>query len=178
MKSARFGVALLSVVIGAAAFYYFCLLPYRCNRIESIQTAAIAVAFRNATSTGGRIMARRNLDALWPCRAASCRSVGIDMLLAANYRILGEEQEAILCYRDALRLDRRPEIYLNLARAELAAGDRSSAREHFLRSALFNPWMLESIEDGAIRQEVVQRLIASHPEAAADIRYIDSVVLP
>jgi hypothetical protein len=38
--------------------------------------------------------------------------------------------------------------------------------------------MLGSIQDGLLRKQVMQRLIALRPEDASDIRYIDSVVLP
>jgi len=178
VKAARFAVALLTVAAGAAAFYYFCLLPYRCNRIYSVQIAATEAAYQSAPSVGGRIAARRNIDVLWQCRGATCRNVGIDMLLAANYRILGQDDEAIRCYRDALRLDQRPEIYLNLAFAELASGDRNAAREDLVRAALFNRWMLMSIEDGLLRREVMERLIALYPEEATTIRTIDKVILP
>lgn len=178
MKAARFAVALLTIAAGAAAFYYFCLLPYRCNRIESLQRAATAAAYQSAPAPSARIAARQNVDALWPCRGATCRDVGIDMLLAANYHILGQEDEAIRCYRDALRLDQRPEIYFNLAVSELASGDRNAAREDLVRAALFNRWILASIEDGVLRREVMTRLIALYPEEAELIRTIDKVVLP
>lgn len=178
MKAARFAVAALTVVAGAVAAYYFCVLPYRCNRLRAVQTATLAAAFRNSGSADAKIAARRNLDVLWPCGGPTCRDVGIDMLLAASYRILGQEREATRRYRDALRLDRRPEIFTNLALTELAMGDRNAAREDFLRAALFNPWMLQAIEDGLMRREVVQGMIELRPEDADYIRYVDSVVLP
>lgn len=171
-------VALLAVVGGAFAVYFFCVLPYRCNRIVSVQAAATQYALVNAGSPEGKIAARRNLAALWPCTAPTCRDVGTDMLVAANYRVLGQPAEAIRLYRHALSLDHRPEIYLNLAEAELAVGDRTAAHENFLRAALFNPWTLRSIDDGLLRQQIVQQLVALWPENADYVRYIDAVQLP
>ena len=171
-------LALVAVVAGAAAIHYFCVLPYRCNRLKSAQTAALERAFNHALLPAGRIEARQSLQALLPCAAPICRDVSVDMLIAAGYRIVGQPREAIRFYQHALRLDERPEIYINLAAAEIAVGLRDEARNHLLRAVLFAPWTIRSIEDGALRQEVIARLIELRPENEAYIRYIDSVQLP
>ena len=53
------------------------------------------------------------------------------MVLAACYRILNDGQRAAEAYREALKLDCRPEIYLNLAQVEYELGDRAAATRHF-----------------------------------------------
>jgi tetratricopeptide (TPR) repeat protein len=177
VTAARSAFALLAVAAGAVALYAFCVLPYRCNIIKNVQTAAIAGTFDRG-GTAAPIAARSSLAALQRCTFPTCRDVATDMLIAATYRILGRHEEAIRTYRHALTLDRRPEIYANLAREELATGNRNGAREHYLRAALFNPWMIRDIEDGLMRQEVRDRLIALWPEDAEYIRDIDTIVLP
>lgn len=168
-------VALATVVAGAYAFYAFCLLPYRCNRLKNALIRPSERAFQRAGTPEGSIAARQNLAALQECMRASCRDVSLDMIAAANYRVISRNQEAIALYRDALRLDRRPEIYLNLAATEIAAGDRSGARVEMVRAAMFNPWMIGAIDDGLLRREVVNEVIARRPENADFIRYVDAL---
>jgi tetratricopeptide (TPR) repeat protein len=160
-----------------AAFYAFCVMPYRCNLVKSAQTVAIERVYQNGPGPSARMAARGSLAALQPCTFPTCRDVGSDMLIAAAYRLLGRNDEAIRAYRHALTLDRRPEIYANLAVVELAAGDRNAARADFMRASLFNPWMIRTIEDGVMRQEIRDRLIALWPEDADYIRVADTIVL-
>lgn len=172
---------LIAIAVGAAgvyAFYLFCVLPYRCNRIKNARILSTEYAYAHAGTPEGSVQAQRNLAALQECMRPTCRDVSLDMIAAANDRVLGRYDEAISLYRDALRLDRRPELYANLAVAEAAAGDRGAAREDLLRASLFSPWAIRSVEDGQLRQEVLKQLIALRPENEAYIRYIDTVQLP
>ncbi|MEM7052449.1 MAG: tetratricopeptide repeat protein [Acidobacteriota bacterium] len=63
----------------------------------------------------------------------------IVLALGSQYLLLQRPQEAAKTYREALDLEARPEIYLNLGRAELAAGDEDAARESFRRAVLLDP---------------------------------------
>jgi len=160
------------------AFYIFCMLPYRCNRIKNAYILPTEYAFNHAGTPDGSLQARRNLTALLPCMRPACRNVALDMIAAGNYRVLGRYDEAIRLYQHALNLDRRPELYANLAAVEAAAGDRVAARKDLLRAALFSPWAVRSIEDGGLRQEVIQQLITLRPENADYIRYVDTAQVP
>lgn len=152
------------------AFYLFCVLPYRCNRIKKVGTASAEYAYNRGGSPDGSIQARRNLAALSPCMGPTCRDVTLNMIAAANNRVLGRYDEAVNLYREALQLDRRPELYANLAAAEAAAGDRNAARSDLLRAALFSPVTLRYVDDGLLRDEVMQQLIALRPENEQYIR--------
>jgi len=175
MSLVRRIVAVVVVALGACAFYLFCVLPYRCNVVKKTQLLSTQYAFDRAGTTVGTIRARQNVDALLRCADVICGDVSLDMLLAANYRVLRQYDQAIAHYRDALGRDPRPEIYVNLAEVEIAIGDRNAARADLVRAALFNAWMISRIDDGLLRQEVVREVIALHPEHAAYIREIDSV---
>jgi tetratricopeptide (TPR) repeat protein len=170
--------AVAVLAASAYAFHLFCVLPYRCNRIKNFQILPTEKAYAQIGTPEGSLQARRNLTALMVCMRPTCRDVSLDMIVAANNRVLGRYDEAIRLYRHALLLGRRPELYSNLAAAEAAAGDRAAAREDFLRAALFSPWSVQSIDDGKLRQEVVQQLLTLRPENAAYIRYVDTVQLP
>jgi tetratricopeptide (TPR) repeat protein len=170
----RYAIAAAAIALGAWALHAFCVLPYRCNVLSQSMLPPTTLAFRNAETVKGRILARSNLDTLAACFGAACRDVSIDMLAAANYRSVADYEAAIRTYGDALRRDERPEIYLNLAAAEVAAGRRDAAREHLFRAAQFNPYTISQIEDGALRHEVVERMLALRPENADFIRITDT----
>jgi tetratricopeptide (TPR) repeat protein len=170
--------AIAVVAAGAYALYIFCVLPYHCNRIKNAHILSTQYAYDHAGTPEGSLQARRNLAALQECSGPTCRDVSLDMIAAANYRVLGRYREAIRLYHDGLRLDRRPELYENLAAAEIGAGDRNAARNDLLRASLFSPWAIRAVEDGQLRDEVVQQLIALRPENADYIRYVNTVQLP
>ena len=64
MTALRRVLALLVVAAAGLAFYEFCVVPYRCNRVKSARTAATAAVFANADGIEAKIAARRNIDAL------------------------------------------------------------------------------------------------------------------
>ena len=175
---ARRALALAVVAIGAYALYVFCVVPWRCNLLKKVRSQRTEMAFNKIGSPDGRIAARENVDALLACVRPECRDISLDMLLAANYRLLGQEEQAIRFYQHALLLDRRPEVFLNLGMTEIAAGNRAAARAHLLQASLFNVYMVASIEDGAMRQEIVKQLLDIRPENADFIRYADSLSAP
>ena len=169
---------LIAIVLLAGcggALYFFCVLPYRCNLIKKAGTASAEYAYDHGGSPEGSVQARRNLAALSQCRGPACRDITMDMIEAANYRVLGRYDDAGRLYRHALTLDRRPEIYANLAAVEAATGDRNAARRDLLSAALFSPVVLRVVEDGLLREEVMKQLIALRPENAQYIRELATV---
>ena len=164
-------IALCVVAAGAGAIYFFCVMPYQCNRIKKTALLSTQRAYTIAGTRESVIAARQTADALLPCFRPACHDVSLDMLMAANARILGRNEEAVHLYEHALQLDRRPEIYVNLGAAELAIGRRAAARDHMLRAVLFNAYMIQNIEDGVLRQEILKRAIELRPENEDFIRY-------
>jgi tetratricopeptide (TPR) repeat protein len=67
------------------------------------------------------------------------------LALGGQYLLLGRPEEAIEAYRVALAVEPRPEIYLNLGRAQAILGDREAARESFRRAALLDRRLLPAI---------------------------------
>lgn len=58
--------------------------------------------------------------------------------------LLGRNEEAIAAYREALVVAARPEIYLNLGRAQFAAGDRAAAAS-FARALALAPRLRDDV---------------------------------
>ena len=178
MNVLRGAAALLVAIAAGCALYFFCVLPYRCNVIKKAQLRATQFAFAQARTPAGRLVARRNAAAFAPCMNELCRDVSVDLLAAANARVLGRPDDAVQLYLDALRRDVRPEIYVSLAETELTLGKRQAARAHALRATLFNVAMLADIDDGLLRDETTRALIALHPEKKNEIEFFQNYVPP
>jgi tetratricopeptide (TPR) repeat protein len=73
---------------------------------------------------------------------------------AGAFVLLGNHAEAIREYRAALRLEKRPEIYLHLGEALVASGNAEEGVRELTRAVLFDPEILNSISDGMSRQRV------------------------
>lgn len=175
MSAAR-GLVVAAVAMAAGfALYFFCVLPWRCNVVKKARLHATEFAFDHAENPSARMTARRNVDAFIPCLTPLCSDVSLDIQAAANYRVLGEPETAIRLYRDALRRDQRPELYVNLATLELAAGDGAAARLHALRASQFNIGALASIDNGLLRDETARKLIELYPDKADYIRYFQNL---
>lgn len=63
----------------------------------------------------------------------------IPLALGSQYLLLGRPEEAAAAYREALAVAPRPEIYLNLGRAQASLGDLEGARESFRRAVVLDP---------------------------------------
>jgi tetratricopeptide (TPR) repeat protein len=64
------------------------------------------------------------------------------MEAAACALFLGQRDEAIRQYREALKIDQRPEIYLNLGNTLYNVGRREEAIEAFARLVSFTTFMV------------------------------------
>ena len=69
------------------------------------------------------------------------------LLLAegSQYLLLGRAEEAAATYQRALAVEARPEIYLNLGRAQLALGDRQAAAASFHAALTLAPMMRSEV---------------------------------
>ena len=85
-----------------------------------------------------RILAS-NLELLRRAAALDPGEVGIPIARGTQYLLLGNGGSAVAAYRDALELEPRPEIHLNLARALVMAGEMEKAREEFRLVAKLDP---------------------------------------
>ncbi len=148
------------VLLGPAMLFglYRCsYLPVRCSRDISQSEKELVTAAEHDDGYSTIVAARRALDRLKRCYV---RPLQVDPLLltALSYRFLQQHDLAIEWYQRALIVDRRPEIYLGLGAEQLKAGRRSEAIENLTLACAFAPQMLDSIDDGVARQQVIQRI--------------------
>lgn len=80
-----------------------------------------------------------NLEVLRHAAALDPSEVGIPIARGSQHYLLGNPEAAIESYRQALALEPRAEIYLNLGRAEAMAGRTAEARRDFGTALRLDP---------------------------------------
>ncbi|HVS13703.1 MAG TPA: tetratricopeptide repeat protein [Thermoanaerobaculia bacterium] len=103
-----------------------------------------SVVLQGAESQGARIAAQwsrlgpqarplvtAHLQALRAVRELAPADARVPLAIGSHYLLLENATSATEWYRRALAVEPRAEIYLNLGRAALLAGDRPAALEHF-----------------------------------------------
>jgi tetratricopeptide (TPR) repeat protein len=80
-----------------------------------------------------------NLEMLRRASVLDPTEVGIPIARGTQYLLIGNGSSAAASYRAALELEPRPEVYLNLGRALVMAGEMEKAREQFRIAARLDP---------------------------------------
>ncbi len=172
MRVVRVAAAGAVTAMALWAAWQFAVRPMICHRLkgELVNAAYRSFELRPADSA----QARAIVDRLQPCFSPGCRDVRLIFIAAISWRALGRNEVALRLYNEALRYDRRPEIFVNIADTQLAMGDRTNAYENFLKAALFHPAYLMLIEDGVLRERVRAEVLRRQPEQAATIDRIEA----
>ncbi|MCB1035486.1 MAG: tetratricopeptide repeat protein [Acidobacteria bacterium] len=90
-----------------------------------------------------RVYLQQNIRNLRVASELDPLDVGIPLALGSQFLLLGSHQAAIDAYSEALALEPRPEIYLNLGKALYLSGHPEEARKNFDRAVALD-WHLES----------------------------------
>ncbi len=91
-----------------------------------------------AAGRSSRILFAENLQLLRRAAVLDPLEVGVPIARGAQHLLLGSPEAAEEAYGDALRLEPRPEIYLNLGRAQLAHAPED-ARKSFGTAVTLDP---------------------------------------
>ncbi len=157
MKALRRAAAAVVVIFAAAALYHVAWLPYQCNRLRKPLRAEMEAVFGVSSridSHRAKVIARHDSAAAMACASRCPTNPDFLMIAAAGQRIIGRPEVAAELYERALRLDRRPEIYLGLGTSLLEIGRREAATEAFMTGGMFAPYTIDMIVDPSIRQQV------------------------
>lgn len=103
------------------------------RQVELVSMAMIARA-----EMPRRVLSR-NLEVLRRAAVLDPTQVGIPIARGTQYLLLGNGTSAAAAYGEALELEPRPEIHLNLGRALVLAGEAEKAREHFRLALRLDP---------------------------------------
>jgi tetratricopeptide (TPR) repeat protein len=85
-------------------------------------------------------------------RAGEADPVAVEVPLSRGSLLLLAQRpdEAIEAYRSAIALEPHPEIYRNLGKALLDAGQLAEARRNYRIALLLDPWLRSSIPAGVL----------------------------
>jgi tetratricopeptide (TPR) repeat protein len=88
-----------------------------------------------------------HLELLRRAAALDPSEIGIPLARGSQFFLFGSPSSAISAYREALAIEPRPEIYLDLGRALLAAGQAEEARRDFALALKLNPTLVGQIPE-------------------------------
>ena len=152
-------VALLSLYL----LYVFCVIPWQGNKVaKSLEATTLEAIAGNPTALAF-IQDERNLAAASRWRSRLRDDANLNIAVASIFNLAGRPDEALAIYQDALRFDRRPEMYFNRAGIKLGMGDVSGAIEDYLYAARFNPRLTRRIRTEAVRLRVQAELERIRP---------------
>ena len=151
-RSAIVIVRAAAVVAAGVAIYFLCIVPYRANvamrelvrrstLAQKVDTQRASIVARSNLADLDRIARARRLDPAWY------------MLYGSNLEVLDRLPEAAETYTAALRIDDRPELYINRAVVNLHLGRTDAAVADLAKAAQFNPEILKNI-DSELRPRV------------------------
>ncbi len=98
-----------------------------------------------AAGRSSKILFAENLQILRRAAELDPLEVGVPIARGTQHLLLGSGEAAQEAYLDALRLEPRPEIYLNLGRAQLLARTPDAARKSFGTAVTLDPKLDEFI---------------------------------
>lgn len=156
MKALRVLAVVLAAVACGWAIVEFAVRPIHCNRVITDMTRRTN-ALEGIGDDYQRIArARTNLQTL---RGLQCETdVRVPMLIGANEEALGQFDDALTAYRDALRVDQRPEIYVAIGDALVQEGKVDEAVDNYVIAARFSPNVLENILSEEIANRIRSRI--------------------
>jgi tetratricopeptide (TPR) repeat protein len=133
----------LPLLAAAGALYAFVVVPWRCEH-QKLESEIFIERFDVIQQPSpNRVVQLRKISAgIDRCLEHIPNDVSLRMDAAACALMLGNTDEAIEHYRAALKLDQRPEIYLNLGTALYNSGRRQEAVVAFARLYAFATFMV------------------------------------
>jgi len=141
-----------AVAAASIAIYFFCIEPYRANFIVEALTQRTLGA-QSAEAIDAAPVARGNLNDLNAIRRVERLNPSWYLLYGSNCEILGQKNEALEAYSQALRIDQRPEIYTHRGMVLLQLGRVDDAVRDLATAARFDPFVLYDL-DSDLRKRV------------------------
>jgi len=86
-----------------------------------------------------------NIELLRRAERLDPLEIGIPIARGSQHYLLRQPQAAVEAYEEALRLEPRPEVYLNLGRALDLAGRRDEAARAFFLASRIDPRLLPEV---------------------------------
>jgi tetratricopeptide (TPR) repeat protein len=148
----RFSVILLACAAAIYGIDQLCVEPWRASLVlrDVEQRSALA---ESVAPTPATTLAHTNLHDLASAARASRLNPEWYLLYGANCELLGRWEDAANAYTGALKIDDRPEIYVNRGMVMLHLGRADAAVSDLATAARFDPKVLDDL-DGELRERV------------------------
>lgn len=104
--------------------------------LRTVEQVSVAVAARGQVPPG---LLWDNVKLLQRAHERDPADSRILLAIGGQYLLLGRPEDAIATYERALEIEPRPEIFLNLARAQERSGELEAARESYRRAQVLDP---------------------------------------
>lgn len=115
--------------------------------LRQVELVLIAVAQSGQVPTQ---LLPENLARLRAAARFAPTEVGVPIARGSQYLLFGRLPSAIESYHEAAALEPRPEIYLNLGRAQWSAGRREEARQSFRLAVRLDPHLAPMVPAGGL----------------------------
>jgi len=112
--------------------------------LARVEALSMMVTEQGKRKIPGRLL-QENLEALRRAAALDPVEVGVPIARGSQHLLSGSPEAAIAPYRAAAALEPRPEIYLNLSRAEWLARRPEDARRDFALALRLDPRLAEVV---------------------------------
>ena len=158
-QPARLGampIVAIALIVSALPLWLLVVVPWRCNVTTKAMESAMSAALRG--NPQARAFLAANVEDAERCRRHVRHDQSLNVSVASAYSMTGRPDEALAVYEEALRYDRRPEIYFNIAGIQLRKGYSEKAFENFLTAARFNPTLVDRINGESMKSRVRSEL--------------------
>jgi len=148
----RSAIRVIAVIIAAVGIRQLSVVPYRDNLlIGAVERRSSLAQSSNVPRAVG--LAQRNLRDLDDAERSRRLDPNWYLLYGANCELLGRWHDAAEVYTRALKIDQRPEIYVNRGMVMLQLGRTDDAAADLATAARFDPAVLNDL-DGDLRERV------------------------
>lgn len=157
----------LSVAVAAMVLIARGVVPrIECNREKGRMNRDVRRSARSGGESLDAEQAHRNILSCRRCLTLYPDDFQLQMLMAANQRLLGNYDEALRSYERALATAERPEIYAQMAEIELERGRPDAARTLLRNAAMFDIRYARLV-DQPLRGEIEAEVLARHERLRA-----------
>lgn len=160
---ARWIVVAVAAATCSGALTKWAWVPLR----SSIQLTELTRRTDGAAKTGDdyqrTVRARNNTRDLAALRASAPTDVRVLLLLAVNYELLGQRENVLRTYDEAIRVEARPEIYVSRGDALLTAGRIEDAIDSYAAALRFDPVYIYQIAPVELHDRIRERAARRRP---------------
>jgi tetratricopeptide (TPR) repeat protein len=157
-SAVRRALSALAFAAALAGIYRWVVVPYHCNIAKRPLVARTDAITAERRSDVARAYAREALVGIRRLRRDCPRDIDLLMMEAANLAVMSHADESIAKYREALDVEKRPEIYFALANTEYAAGRVDDAVRDGELAVWFKPFLIADFENPILREAIVKRV--------------------